>query len=175
MPTVGTALAARQGHMILAQKFSSFRGYQREKVPSLSDSNSPRLASRFDTSPVSFGILACKGYDPFILPGTRLPCRETAIFESEFDYVEDDVLRICFCPPLKEGFKVIAELPVSDIRKAKKKDTRMTLVMDLDKDLTGSLTARFTHREKSIKGEASTNFDGRQAGVHQRDHVIIAL
>ena len=85
------------------------------------------------------------------------------------------MLRICFCPPLKEGFKVIAELPVSGIRKAKEKDTRMTLVIDLDEDLTGSLTAQFTPREKTVKGEASTDFDGRQAGVHRRDNVIIAL
>lgn len=175
MPTVKAAFTARQGYIIHARRFGSFRGYQQEKIPSLSSSNSLRPTSRFDTSPVSFGILAWKGYDPFILPGTRLPCRETAIFESEFDYVEDDVLRVCFCPPLKEGFKVIAELPVSGIRKAKKKDTRMTLVMDLNKDLTASLTARFTPREKTIKGEAFTNFDGRQAGVHKRDNVIITL
>ena len=64
---------------------------------------------------------------------------------------------------------------MSGIRKAKKKDTRMTLAMDLNEDLTGSLTARFTPREKTIKGEASTYFDGRQAGVHKRNNVIITL
>ena len=121
---------------------------------SLSDSHPLRPTSRSDTFPVSFGILAWKGYEAFILPATRLPYRETAILESEFEYVEDNVLRICFCPPLEGGFKVIAELAVSGIRKAKKKDSRMTLVMALYTNLAGSLTARFTPREKTIKSEA---------------------
>ena len=33
--------------------------------------------------------------------------------------------------------------------------------MILDKDLTSSLTARFTPQKKTIKGEVSINFDGR--------------
>lgn len=51
----------------------------------------------------------------------------------------------------------------------------MTLVMNLDEDLTGSLTAQFTPRDKTIKGEVSVNFDGKHAGVYKRDNVIIAL
>lgn len=51
----------------------------------------------------------------------------------------------------------------------------MTLVMDLDKNLTASLTARFTPRERTIKGEASIIIDGIQAGIHKRDNVIITL
>lgn len=175
MPIGGVASTARQEYKILARRPSSVKDYQQERVPSLFESKSLRSTSGFDTSPASFGVWAWKGYDAFILPGTRLPCRQTAIFESEFDDVEGDVLRICFCPPLKGDFKVIAELLVSGIRKAKKKDTGMTLIMDLDEDLTGNLTARFTPREDTIKGEVSIKFDGREAGLYKRDNVIITL
>jgi len=176
MPAMRAAFAARQGHTILTRRLSSFRGYRhQEMIPSVSGPTSLIPTSRFKTSPVSFGVLTWRGYDPFILPGTRLPCRETAIFQSDFDYVEDDVLPICFCPPLKEPFKVIAELAVSGVRKAKKEDSRMTLIMDLDEDLTGTLTARFTPQERTTKGEVLTKFDGRLAGGRTHENDVIAL
>ena len=146
------------------------------EAPSLSDSSSLRHTSRFDTSPVSFAIVAWKGYDPFILRGTRLPCQKIAIVDSEFDHAEDDVLCICFRHALEGRFPVITELPVSGTWKAKGKDTRMTLAMDLGEALAGSLTAGFIPPERKTTGEeVSTRFDSGYAGVHKRDNIIVTL
>lgn len=174
LPAFRPVFTAWQGSPMPFRPFSFSRRSKEEKVPSLSESRPLRPMATFDTSPASFGIWGSNGYDAMVTAGTRLPCRETAIFESDFDYVEQDVLSVCSCPPLENNFIIVAKLPVLGIRKAKRKDSRIQLVMELDKDLTGRVTAYFTPQESSMKGEVSTTFDGAQ-GVGRTVEDVVAL
>lgn len=172
LPYFGPALPRpRHGVVAQAQIQRSFTstftrpGQKRDLSPAPADQHQqilPVAVPTYESSPAFYGIIGWNGYEPFISPGTHLPCKKLVKLESALDYVGQDTMQVCgFLPHTRQRVH-LAELVVSGIRKARKEVTTIEAVMLLRPDLTGIFTARFTTQDEAGRAEASVAFAGGQ-------------
>lgn len=160
--------AFRLQDCLRVRTFNTSTQSQREVVSSQSNEKSLSWRPIYDNPPVSFGVCAWGGYHQLISPDTPLPCRIPQYFEGALDYIGHDTITICHRRSMIHKYIDIATLQVPGIRKVRKEDTRMKIIMIMERDLTGKLTAHFTPQDKVQRGEVSVHFDGARA-LDQRD------
>lgn len=94
--------SARRKSTLSVQKSVPPHGCQQENVSLLAENRSLSALPTWDKSPGSLGVWSSEGYELMITAGTPLPCQETAIFASNADDIETDIIKIFYCPAFRK-------------------------------------------------------------------------
>jgi len=124
-----------------------------------------------DRSPASYGIENLDGYLELIPPKTPLPCKKSDLMESAMDYIRLASFGIrCRRTLFDAPIEIAEDVVLDNIRLAKKGQAKFKVTMEMDKDLTGSVTVQ----DVWIRSKKTVDFDsGRLFQEWNSDHSLI--
>ena len=112
----------------------------------------------YEASPTSFGLITFDGYDEMIPAGTPLPTRKKISLEgSIYDYFDEETFTVAYRYSPRDAQVEVGRATLTNIRKARAKETKLDAWMEIDRTLKGL----FHVRDPFTRSEASVTFDAR--------------